>query len=1128
MLQVRLLGPLEADVDGRSRRAAREQPRVGAARLARAAPRRASARRPGRALLARRAGHERPRVAAQRRVGVAAGARRRAAPTRSSPGATGSSCGARPTCRSSTRCRPWRARGRGGVAPRAAAGRPRRRTGSSRSATARPRGSSEILAQLALRGADAAARGRACAPAPGARSARRGSGARPHAAPCRQRRPRRSAGGARPARRAAAIPARARSVGGDARRRPRACAACPPPTAGAVPGPAPVIGRDAELDALLALRSGVAVVRGEAGIGKTRLAHELVERSRAAGARTASCAALELGGPAPVLAVVGAPARPGRGPLASPGRRDLARGSRGHRTVAAAQARPPAAAPSGASAAPEHVRSRLLEAAVDAIEHAVADRPLVLLFDDVHLADAASLELLAYVLRRFAGLGVLAVLTCRAIPERPDLDALLRAHAGRGGELLELDLLPLARDHVERLVATVADLAPGARAQVIAAADGNPLLAIEGARASAAGRDGPAAEPAGRRPRRGRAPAGRRPARGRARGCRRARPHADGGGALASRRTCSARWTAGCSRPSTAGSATATRCCATPPWRTCPSRSGAPCTRSSRARCAARGGDRAPSASRRPRRRAAERLARAARDAIAVGAVEEAAAFLREALELRPGDPALLVELAQAEAWSGRRAAAEEALRATLDRLAPTDHAARGAVHARAARWYSGALCRPADTLAQAQRAIAELDRDTLSRRRASSAARSRSARGARRSPGASTMPTRCWSASPASSVAIPTSICELANAQAFRALAEDRLDDAAARFRVDRRDAGPGDPIAPTASASTWPASSPRSVATRRRCAAPTTGSPRSRGLPGLVAPLHAVRAKLLTSLGRLAEARDAIAQERMRGAAQRQYRPSPRSPTTTPAWSRSPQATTTPPRSCCWRGPRGRRRRQPPAGAPGRSPSRWPGSGGSTKRRRSSAPSRSSRGPRRPAGRARRVAHVRAGTRGPRAAATSRSPSSACRRQPPLAPAARPTAARRRARRRPRRSRSADAAPVHPARELERVERELRHVPDPVAPGEPCLRSMTARPRARAGRGGVEARCTTPRASPSGGGASATVGAHARGRSRRLHDVSRRATRTSRCPRTSAATCRAARSPSRASSATSCSRTG
>ena len=74
---------------------------------------------------------------------------------------------------------------------------------------------------------------------------------------------------------------------------------------GSTPCPA-LIGRTRELERLLEVWSGVASGRGavvsicgEAGIGKTRLASELLTRAREGGAGTAACAALDLGGAAP-------------------------------------------------------------------------------------------------------------------------------------------------------------------------------------------------------------------------------------------------------------------------------------------------------------------------------------------------------------------------------------------------------------------------------------------------------------------------------------------------------------------------------------------------------------------------------------------------------------------------------------------------------------------------------------------------------------------------------------------------------------------------------------------------------------------------------------------------------------
>ncbi len=72
-------------------------------------------------------------------------------------------------------------------------------------------------------------------------------------------------------------------------------------------GPLPLLGRDRELrdlecvwDSAKATAGTAALIRGEAGIGKTRLASELRARASASGALTASCAALDLGGTAPL------------------------------------------------------------------------------------------------------------------------------------------------------------------------------------------------------------------------------------------------------------------------------------------------------------------------------------------------------------------------------------------------------------------------------------------------------------------------------------------------------------------------------------------------------------------------------------------------------------------------------------------------------------------------------------------------------------------------------------------------------------------------------------------------------------------------------------------------------------
>ncbi|MEA2443476.1 MAG: hypothetical protein QOJ12_768, partial [Thermoleophilales bacterium] len=251
----------------------------------------------------------------------------------------------------------------------------------------------------------------------------------------------------------------------------------------------PLIGRDDELARLDALRfsgaGGVAVLTGEGGIGKTRLATEVLDRAAAAGARTATCAALDMGAAAPfslwaellrelVRALPAAPPE-ARWPA------ELAR---------LVPELSPATAP---PAPPELERARLFEATVELFEWASADRPLVVLVDDAHLSDPASLELFAYTGRRMPAARVLILATRRATPPRPELDAALTALARRGALLDEIALGPLPAEALEQVVRTVAALPDDAVARVAGAADGNALLAVESARATAAGERGPAA-----------------------------------------------------------------------------------------------------------------------------------------------------------------------------------------------------------------------------------------------------------------------------------------------------------------------------------------------------------------------------------------------------------------------------------------------------------------------------------------------------------------------------------------------------------------------------------------------------------------------------------------------------------
>ena len=218
----------------------------------------------------------------------------------------------------------------------------------------------------------------------------------------------------------------------------------------------PFAGRAEELralgeqwDAAKRGRGGVALITGEAGIGKTRLAAKLIETAGSDNATVAACAALDLGGGAPFglwAELLAELTRACGVPPDLPGVADLALLSpelEGAFAPARAMVSP---------RSPELERVRLFEATVGLLEWAARRGPCILLFEDVHDADAASLELIGYVARRLPRLAVVIVLTRRDLPRRAEVDAVLRRLPPRGIAVREVELGPMPPGDMGRLV----------------------------------------------------------------------------------------------------------------------------------------------------------------------------------------------------------------------------------------------------------------------------------------------------------------------------------------------------------------------------------------------------------------------------------------------------------------------------------------------------------------------------------------------------------------------------------------------------------------------------------------------------------------------------------------------------
>ena len=233
----------------------------------------------------------------------------------------------------------------------------------------------------------------------------------------------------------------------------------------------------------------VVLITGEAGIGKTRLVTELARRADNAGARTAVGAGVDVGGEAPLAIWQELVPQLARTVPPPPEQADWpAELGRLAPDLAARLGRD---APPPPVSSPELERLRVFDAVLRLVEWAAAGRPVLLVAEDVHRADPASMQLCAHIGRRLAARPVLFVLTRRDKPDRPAADALLADLAGRGVEVAELELGPLSAAELAAVARSVADLTDDAVEQVVRAADGNPLLAVESARALAAGRSAP-------------------------------------------------------------------------------------------------------------------------------------------------------------------------------------------------------------------------------------------------------------------------------------------------------------------------------------------------------------------------------------------------------------------------------------------------------------------------------------------------------------------------------------------------------------------------------------------------------------------------------------------------------------
>ncbi len=248
-----------------------------------------------------------------------------------------------------------------------------------------------------------------------------------------------------------------------------------------------LVGRDEQLfaleDALLAAHRGesrLVALGGEAGMGKTRLASELVNRAQRLGWTVlwGACSEAEL--PVPYLAVVEA-----LGNYLST--QDTARiaESLGGARRELAQLFPQLGLdePATPVADPGQAKLRLFEAVVGLLATVAREQGLLLVLEDVHWADSATRELLDHLCRRLTNMRSMLLLTYRSdeLDRRHPLAPLLQSWR-RSGSAELVSLAPLDRGQIAEMVSAILDgeeVEPRFQELMYTRTEGNPFVLEE-------------------------------------------------------------------------------------------------------------------------------------------------------------------------------------------------------------------------------------------------------------------------------------------------------------------------------------------------------------------------------------------------------------------------------------------------------------------------------------------------------------------------------------------------------------------------------------------------------------------------------------------------------------------------
>ena len=250
-----------------------------------------------------------------------------------------------------------------------------------------------------------------------------------------------------------------------------------------------LLGRGAERNLLGRLltrtatgRGQMAVLEGEAGIGKTSLVLQTLATAHRRGFTCLVASAEELERHRPFGAIAQAlgvrrRAWSGPGDQSDPGGTDPSTTSRQAGLARMLSGDTGDTTNLVLSGAPEG-EFRIVDAIIDLVEHCCAQGPVLVGLEDLQWADPSTLLALDRLGREIAHLPVLLVLTARPLPRSPELAGLLAALAGLGAS--QVGLGRLAEETIAQLAQRRLGARPGERLlEQLARAGGNPFFATE-------------------------------------------------------------------------------------------------------------------------------------------------------------------------------------------------------------------------------------------------------------------------------------------------------------------------------------------------------------------------------------------------------------------------------------------------------------------------------------------------------------------------------------------------------------------------------------------------------------------------------------------------------------------------